>query len=277
VLELIAELGFDGGKTLIYDARMSVRYTSSSSHVPQGVAKLDREWAHLTAFDDFRAEHCRHLRTSNAIESSFATVKLRARDEGPQDRRRPRSRSPTSCSRWRRSAGGGSTATSVAEAALVAAGQLAAVQRDRRDLLVVDAHLHAPADQPGVERVVIGVDADVRIGRNPKRPAPLAGGWVGQWPHQLMFLGEQVDRTAAQCAMQPPVRATLKPAVQLVLKVVVVSERTARLEARLEAALQSLDDALGLRISRLAEVPTHLQLAAERRESVGRPAAAGVQ
>ncbi len=46
---------------------------------PKAVAKLDRDWAHLTAFHDFPAEHWRHLRTSNAIESSFATVKLRTR------------------------------------------------------------------------------------------------------------------------------------------------------------------------------------------------------
>ena len=35
---------------------------------PKAVAKLDRDWAHLTAFYDFPAEHWRHLRTSNAIE-----------------------------------------------------------------------------------------------------------------------------------------------------------------------------------------------------------------
>ena len=46
---------------------------------PKAVAKLDKDWAHLTAFYDFPAEHWRHLRTSNAIEGSFATVKLRTR------------------------------------------------------------------------------------------------------------------------------------------------------------------------------------------------------
>jgi putative transposase len=46
---------------------------------PKAIAKLDRDWRHLTAFYDFPAEHWRHLRTSNAIESSFATVKLRTR------------------------------------------------------------------------------------------------------------------------------------------------------------------------------------------------------
>jgi putative transposase len=46
---------------------------------PKAIAKLERDWQHLTAFYDFPAEHWRHLRTSNAIESSFATVKLRTR------------------------------------------------------------------------------------------------------------------------------------------------------------------------------------------------------
>jgi putative transposase len=46
---------------------------------PKAIAKLDRDWKHLTAFYDFPAEHWRHLRTSNTIESSFATVKLRTR------------------------------------------------------------------------------------------------------------------------------------------------------------------------------------------------------
>jgi putative transposase len=46
---------------------------------PKALSKLDRDWQHLTAFYVFPAEHWRHLRTSNAIESSFATVKLRTR------------------------------------------------------------------------------------------------------------------------------------------------------------------------------------------------------
>jgi len=46
---------------------------------PKAVAKLDKDWAALTAFYDFPAEHWRHLRTTNPIESAFATVKLRTR------------------------------------------------------------------------------------------------------------------------------------------------------------------------------------------------------
>jgi putative transposase len=46
---------------------------------PKALDKLDRDWKPLTAFYDFPAEHWRHLRTTNPIESSFATVKLRTR------------------------------------------------------------------------------------------------------------------------------------------------------------------------------------------------------
>jgi putative transposase len=46
---------------------------------PKAVAKLDKDWKQLTAFYDFPAEHWRHLRTTNPIESAFATVKLRTR------------------------------------------------------------------------------------------------------------------------------------------------------------------------------------------------------
>ena len=46
---------------------------------PKAVAKLDDDWKPLTAFYDFPAEHWQHLRTTNPIESSFATVKLRTR------------------------------------------------------------------------------------------------------------------------------------------------------------------------------------------------------
>jgi len=46
---------------------------------PKAIAKLDRDWHALTAFYAFPAEHWRHLRTTNPIESSFATVRLRTK------------------------------------------------------------------------------------------------------------------------------------------------------------------------------------------------------
>src|SRR5947209_18484 len=46
---------------------------------PKALAKLDRDWTQLTALYDYPAEHWRHLRTTNPIESAFATVRLRTR------------------------------------------------------------------------------------------------------------------------------------------------------------------------------------------------------
>jgi len=63
------------------DARAALeRFRSEfDAKYPKATEKLDRDWKHLTAFYDFPAEHWRHLRTTNPIESSFATVKLRTR------------------------------------------------------------------------------------------------------------------------------------------------------------------------------------------------------
>ena len=46
---------------------------------PKAPAKLDRDWKPVTAFYDYPAEQWRHLRTTNPIEGSFATVRLRTR------------------------------------------------------------------------------------------------------------------------------------------------------------------------------------------------------
>jgi transposase-like protein len=63
----------DAGKALeVFREEYGAKY-------PKALAKLDKDWTALTAFYDFPAEHWRHLRTTNPIESSFATVKLRTR------------------------------------------------------------------------------------------------------------------------------------------------------------------------------------------------------
>ena len=46
---------------------------------PKAAACLTGDREALPAFFDFPAEHRRHLRTSNLIESPFATVRLRQR------------------------------------------------------------------------------------------------------------------------------------------------------------------------------------------------------
>ncbi len=44
---------------------------------PKAVQKLEKDWDELTAFYSMPALHWQHIRTTNAIESTFATVRLR--------------------------------------------------------------------------------------------------------------------------------------------------------------------------------------------------------
>jgi transposase-like protein len=44
---------------------------------PDAVATLGRDWERLVTFYNFPAEHWKHLRTSNVVESPFAAVRLR--------------------------------------------------------------------------------------------------------------------------------------------------------------------------------------------------------
>jgi hypothetical protein len=49
---------------------------------PKAVDCLLTDQEHLLTFFDFPAEHWVHLRTTNPIESPFATVKARTQDQG---------------------------------------------------------------------------------------------------------------------------------------------------------------------------------------------------
>ena len=54
---------------------------------PRATDCLNKDRSELLAFYDFPAEHWQHLRTSNPIESTFATVRLRTyRTKGPGSR-----------------------------------------------------------------------------------------------------------------------------------------------------------------------------------------------
>jgi putative transposase len=56
---------------------------------PKAVAKVADDAEQLLAFHDFPAEHWLHLKTSNPIESTFASVRLRTKvTKGPQPRGR---------------------------------------------------------------------------------------------------------------------------------------------------------------------------------------------
>lgn len=46
---------------------------------PKAVESLNKNWSELTTFFQYPAQHWAHIRTTNPIESSFATVKLRTK------------------------------------------------------------------------------------------------------------------------------------------------------------------------------------------------------
>jgi putative transposase len=71
---------------MMYAARRSdceaarVRFaTEYQAKYPKAVESLTASWERLVSFFDFPAEHWKHLRTTNVIESAFATVRLRER------------------------------------------------------------------------------------------------------------------------------------------------------------------------------------------------------
>jgi transposase-like protein len=51
--------------------------TTFHEKFPEAVKKIEKDWNELTAFFTFPAMHWQHIRTTNAIESTFATVRLR--------------------------------------------------------------------------------------------------------------------------------------------------------------------------------------------------------
>ena len=60
---------------------------SYQAKYPRAVECLLKDREELLAFYDFPAEHWSHLRTTNPIESTFATVQLRTyRTKGPGSR-----------------------------------------------------------------------------------------------------------------------------------------------------------------------------------------------
>ncbi len=63
--------------------------TDYAAKYPKAVTSLRRDQEKLLTFYDFPAEHWKHIRTSNPIESSFSTVRLRQRvTKGPGSRKR---------------------------------------------------------------------------------------------------------------------------------------------------------------------------------------------
>ena len=118
-----------------------------------------------------------------------------------------------------------------AKHALVPAGELAGVQRDRGELALADANFDATADEVRVQRVVVGVEPDVRIGRHPRHPAAVEyPALLGQ--RRASPRAPRASRSTGRARSVLCVRALAfsNHAVELQLEVEMVREPPARLE-----------------------------------------------
>jgi hypothetical protein len=79
---------------------------------PKAVASLTVDQDRLLAYFDYPAEHWKHLRTTNPIESTFATVRLREGVTTGGARGPPGSRWRSSCCKSPKGTGAASTALS---------------------------------------------------------------------------------------------------------------------------------------------------------------------
>ncbi len=65
-------------KTRAEAARLRPKFADRfGGEFPEAASCLERDWDELTAFYDFPEEHWKHLRTTNIVESPFASLRLR--------------------------------------------------------------------------------------------------------------------------------------------------------------------------------------------------------
>ena len=126
---------------------------------------------------------------------------------------------------------------------------------ERPDPVQVGDDLDPAADHGRVDRVVVGVQPDVVVARQPGRgPPPGRRGDRRQRQHRRLVRGDPVGRGAAQRPPRPGVHQR-EPVLQLGVEVGRAGERPAGQERALQVVVGPLDDALGLRLGGLAAPP----------------------
>jgi hypothetical protein len=160
----------------------------------------------------------------------------------------------------------------------VTADELARVERHCPQLALGDPDLDPAPDEARVERVVVAIEMNVGLRRDPQYEAAVEVGCPRrQRPQPLPLAREPVDRPLPERAVDAHVRPLAEPVVELVLVVELRHERAARLEARLHEPLQPLHHPLRLTVARVEDPQPDRQLAGERGERVAGPPAAGVE
>ena len=74
--EMLRAAAYAPSRAAAKEARKAFR-TRYADTQPHAVSVLEDDWERMTAFYDFPEKHWRHLRTTNVVESPFASVRLR--------------------------------------------------------------------------------------------------------------------------------------------------------------------------------------------------------
>ena len=74
--EILCAIPYAATRAEALQGRERFAKTFRASH-PRAVEILERDWDRMVAFYDFPKEHWKHLRTTNVVESPFASVRLR--------------------------------------------------------------------------------------------------------------------------------------------------------------------------------------------------------
>ena len=134
------------------EKRVFQAWATKRGHVEAGRV-LDRDWDRMVTFYQFPREHWKHLRTSNVIESSFATVRLRQRVTKGAGSRTKGLLMPYKLLDMTQTSGSGSTVhtschwcvpASSSWMALSQRGRVASRRRRRHDSSKMPAHLWGP-------------------------------------------------------------------------------------------------------------------------------------
>ncbi len=159
----------------------------------------------------------------------------------------------------------------------MAAGHFAGVKRGRGDLGLGDPDLDPATGEAGIERVVVGVPAQVGLRMDAGDEAPVGVRHrLRQRAHLRPFELEPLGRDRAQGAVGAGVGAAREPVVELELEVDFVGEAAVGLEAALDEIVEALEHALGLAVAGIEDHPAEPELAAEGRELVCRLTPAAV-
>ena len=123
--------------------------------------------------------------------------------------------------------------------------------------------LDAPTDDRRVHRVVVAVQADVVITRQPqRRPPPRRGRDRRQGEHRLAVGGDPVGRRAAQRPAAAGVDQG-EPLLQLSVEVLRAGEAASGQKRALQIVMRAFDQTLRLRVGRFADQHLGRQRAAE--------------